>query len=408
MTSFFAATSGAFQNDLKRVIAYSTCSQLGYMVFACGISAYSVTMFHLMNHAFFKALLFLSAGSIIHALHDEQDMRRMGALNRILPFTYIMTVIGSLALIGFPFLTGYYSKDFILEVACAKLHFTGNFAYWLGVPTAAFTTFYSYRLLFMAFLNKTNAFKQSVIHAHEPQICMSLPLILLAFGSLFIGYLTKDMIIGLGSSFWGNSIFILSENVTFLEAEYLPYHIKLIPFIFSHLGLFFAYHTTASASSSSLFFLSPSVTTVSQNTGTVKETTHNAYKNSFQKNIYLRELTYHSLPLSIYTFYSRTWGFDDLYNRLIVQKMINFGYTVSFRLFDLGWIAYLGPYGIAKTILYLSRKFSRLATGYVYHYAFIILTSLVFFILFFLLNNFFFETYILYLVFILSFFYLTR
>jgi len=117
ITSFFAASSGAFQNDLKRVIAYSTCSQLGYMVFACGISSYSVTMFHLMNHAFFKALLFLSAGSIIHAMHDEQDMRRMGALNRLLPFTYTMTLIGSFALIGFPFLTGYYSKDFILEIA---------------------------------------------------------------------------------------------------------------------------------------------------------------------------------------------------------------------------------------------------------------------------------------------------
>ena len=129
ITSFFAATSGAFQNDLKRVIAYSTCSQLGYMVFACGISSYSVTMFHLMNHAFFKALLFLSAGSIIHAMNDEQDMRKMGALNRILPFTYTMTLIGSFALIGFPFLTGYYSKDVILEIACSKFHLTGNIAY---------------------------------------------------------------------------------------------------------------------------------------------------------------------------------------------------------------------------------------------------------------------------------------
>ena len=127
-TSFFAATSGAFQNDLKRVIAYSTCSQLGYMIFACGISSYSVTMFHLMNHAFFKALLFLSAGAIIHAMHDEQDMRKMGALNRLLPFTYTCTLIGSFALIGFPFLTGYYSKDFILEIASSKYNFAGNFA----------------------------------------------------------------------------------------------------------------------------------------------------------------------------------------------------------------------------------------------------------------------------------------
>ena len=160
ITSFFAATSGAFQNDLKRVIAYSTCSQLGYMVFACGISSYSITMFHLMNHAFFKALLFLSAGAIIHAMHDEQDMRKMGALNRILPFTYTMTLIGSFALIGFPFLTGFYSKDFILEVACSKMHFTGNFAYWLGTLSVCFTTFYSYRLLFLTFINKTNSFKQ--------------------------------------------------------------------------------------------------------------------------------------------------------------------------------------------------------------------------------------------------------
>jgi NADH-ubiquinone oxidoreductase chain 5 len=161
-TSFFAATSGAFQNDLKRVIAYSTCSQLGYMVFACGISSYSITMFHLMNHAFFKALLFLSAGAIIHAMHDEQDMRKMGALNRLLPFTYTMTLIGSFALIGFPFLTGFYSKDFILEVACSRgagefMHFSGNFAYWLGTISVSFTTFYSYRLLYLTFLNRANS-----------------------------------------------------------------------------------------------------------------------------------------------------------------------------------------------------------------------------------------------------------
>jgi NADH-ubiquinone oxidoreductase chain 5 len=206
LTSFFAGTTGAFQNDLKRVIAYSTCSQLGYMVFACGLSSYSVTMFHLMNHAFFKALLFLSAGSIIHALYDEQDMRRMGALNRLLPFTYTMILIGSFALIGFPFLTGYYSKDFILEIACSKIHFVASLAYWLGTITVSFTTFYSFRLVFLTFLNKNNSFKQFICSTpghpmHEADILMGLPLVLLAFGSLFVGYLTKDMIIGLGSPF---------------------------------------------------------------------------------------------------------------------------------------------------------------------------------------------------------------
>lgn len=203
VTAFFAATTGAFQNDLKRVIAYSTCSQLGYMIFACGLSSYSVTMFHLTNHAFFKALLFLSAGSIIHAMHDEQDMRKMGALNRVLPFTYTMILIGSFALIGFPLLTGYYSKDFILELACSKIHFTGNIAYWLGTLSVSFTTFYSYRLVFLTFLNSSrrSAGHARLYDAAEPNIFMALPLVLLSTASIFIGYLGKDMIIGLGSAF---------------------------------------------------------------------------------------------------------------------------------------------------------------------------------------------------------------
>jgi NADH-ubiquinone oxidoreductase chain 5 len=382
------------------------------MVFACGISSYSITMFHLMNHAFFKALLFLSAGSIIHALHDEQDMRKMGALNRLLPFTYIMTIIGSLALIGFPFLTGYYSKDFILEVACAKMHYAGNFAYWLGVITAAFTTFYSYRLLFLTFLNKTNSFKLNILHAHEPSIFISLPLIFLAFGSMFVGYLTKDMIIGFGSSFWGNSIFILSDNLSYLEAEYLPYHIKIIPFVFSHLGLFFAYHTTT-------FFFNIHVynpyfiQTPIKNQSIDLKNSFFVDTSTFQKHLYLREYFFRFLPISIYTFLSRTWGFDDFYNRLIVQKFVTFGYDISFRLFDLGWIAYLGPFGISKTILFLSRKFSSLSTGFVYHYAFIFLIGLILFLFFFFMcwnpSMTFYSistTASLYFIFILTFFFL--
>lgn len=266
----------------------------------------------------------------------------------------------------------------------------------------------------MAYLNKNNSFKQSVLNAHEPNICISIPLILLAIGSLFIGYLTKDMIIGLGSSFWGNSIFILSDNLSYLEAEYLPYHIKMIPFIFSHFGLFFAYHTTSfillsdssivSTSSKQLDSFKNNENALKQKNTTITESL--IYRNSFQKTIYLRELTFHFIPLSIYTFFSRTWGFDDFYNRLIVQKMINFGYSVSFRLFDLGWIAYLGPYGISRSIIFLSRKFANLATGYVYHYAFIILTAVIFFIFFFILRNFLFENNILYFVFLLTLFYL--
>ncbi|PHT74831.1 NADH-ubiquinone oxidoreductase chain 5 [Capsicum annuum] len=191
MTSFLAATTGILQNDLKRVIAYSTCSQLGYMIFACGISNYSVSIFHLMNHAFFKALLFLSAGSEIHAMSDEQDMRKMGGLASSFPFTYAMMLMGSLSLIGFPFLTGFYSKDVILELAYTKYTISGNFAFWLGSVSVLFTSYYSFRSLFLTFLVPTNSFGRDILRCHDAPITMAIPLILLALRSLFIGYLAK-------------------------------------------------------------------------------------------------------------------------------------------------------------------------------------------------------------------------
>ncbi|CAN1241070.1 NADH-ubiquinone oxidoreductase chain 5 [Linum perenne] len=191
MTSFLAATTGILQNDLNRVIAYSTCSQLGYMIFACGISNYSVSVFHLMNHAFFKALLFLSAGSVIHAMSDEQDMRKMGGLASSFPFTYAMMLMGSLSLIGFPFLTGFYSKDVILELAYTKYTISGNFAFWLGSVSVLFTSYYSFRSLFLTFLVPTNSFGRDIVRCHDAPIPMAIPLILLALGSLFVGYLAK-------------------------------------------------------------------------------------------------------------------------------------------------------------------------------------------------------------------------
>ncbi|KAI3859953.1 hypothetical protein MKX03_010720 [Papaver bracteatum] len=190
-TSFLAATTGILQNDSKRVIAYSTCSQLGYMIFACGISNYSVSVFHLMNHAFFKALLFLSAGSVIHAMSDEQDMRKMGGLASSFPLTYAMMLMGSLSLIGFPFLTGFYSKDVILELAYTKYTISGNFAFWLGSVSVLFTSYYSFRSLFLTFLVPTNSFGRDIKRCHDAPIPMAIPLILLAFGSLFVGYLAK-------------------------------------------------------------------------------------------------------------------------------------------------------------------------------------------------------------------------
>lgn len=185
LTAFFASSVGLVQNDLKRVIAYSTCSQLGYMVFAAGLSHYSIALFHLANHALFKALLFLSAGCIIHGVSDEQDMRKMGGLIKFFPTSYTMILIGSLALVGFPFLTGFYSKDAILEVALAKNTTVGNFAHFLGCSAAFCTSFYSFRLIFLTFINKTNTYKSYISHIHDASIRMIFPLMVLSLGAIF-------------------------------------------------------------------------------------------------------------------------------------------------------------------------------------------------------------------------------
>lgn len=201
MTAFLAATTGLLQNDLKRVIAYSTCSQLGYRVFAAGLSGYAVSRFHLSNHAFFKALLFLGAGSVIHAMADEQDRRKRGGLIKILPLTYVIIVVGSLALRGFPFLTGFYSKDVILELAYGSFTIEGRFVHTLGSLAAFFTAYYSRRLLALTFLRPANGFRTSYEHAHESPFPRAFPLVLLSFASLFVGYLTRDRFIGLGTDF---------------------------------------------------------------------------------------------------------------------------------------------------------------------------------------------------------------
>ena len=193
LTSLFAATTGLLQNDLKRVIAYSTCSQLGYMVFACGLSNYATGFFHLSNHAFFKALLFLGAGSVIHAVNDEQDIRRMGGLKNLVPFTYSIMLIGSLALIGFPFLAGFYSKDLILEAAYGGYNSLGYFSYCLGTLGAFLTAFYSMRLSYLTFLSKPNGYKAIICYAYDSGTYICTALSCLAIPSIIIGYYTKDL-----------------------------------------------------------------------------------------------------------------------------------------------------------------------------------------------------------------------
>jgi len=235
MTAIFAASIGLVQSDIKKVIAYSTCSQLGYMVLACGLSNYSASLFHLMNHAFFKALLFLSAGSVIHSLLDEQDMRAMGGLVRKIPFTYSMMLIGSLSLMGFPFLSGFYSKDTILELAVGSYSFNGLFAYVLGTISAFFTAAYSGRLLYNAFIGAPKGSKKNLDVASESPLLMAIPLIILTFGSIYGGYILKDIYIGIGSPY---SLFrnIIDSNNDLFTPELLPVNVKILPVILSILG----------------------------------------------------------------------------------------------------------------------------------------------------------------------------
>ena len=282
-TAFFAATVGLVQNDLKRVIAYSTCSQLGYMVFACGLSNYSVGIFHFANHAFFKALLFLGAGSIIHAVADEQDMRKMGGLKNLIPFTYSMIVIGSLALIGFPFLTGFYSKDLILEVAYGKYTVSGHFSYYLGTVGAFCTAFYSTRLLYLTFLAKPAGYRTVICYAYDSGINICLALGILAIPSIFIGFYSKDMIVGLGTDFWGSAIYVSPSNMNMFDAEFITQFYKLLPVNLSLFGTFLAF-TLYRFRSKLLFKL----------------------KISF-------------IGKKIYNFLNKKWFFDKVYNEQIGQ-----------------------------------------------------------------------------------------
>nr|UVF63022.1 NADH dehydrogenase subunit 5 [Synarthrophyton patena] len=353
LTAFFASMVGIFQNDLKKIIAYSTCSQLGYMIFCCGMSSYTVSMFHLTNHAFFKALLFLSAGSVIHAISDEQDLRKMGALLHFLPLTYSLMLIGSLALIGFPFLTGFYSKDFILELTQilqnTNLNLSyGSFACWLGNLSVFFTSFYSFRLIYLTFINNSNISRITVSKIHESSFLMTIPLIILALGSIFIGFLTKDFFIGLGTNFWGSSILILPEHLIFVESEFLSIKIKWLPFVLSFFGILIA-----------------------------------SFINILNKNFYI----YYKLNLifiNILFLINKKWYIDILFNRFLVYPILKFGYLVSFKVFDRGFVELIGPYGISRLVLLYGKKIVTFQTGQITHYLFFIVLgffSLIFFLL---------------------------
>jgi len=347
LTAFFAALTGTFQNDLKRVIAYSTCSQLGYMIFACGLSCYHVSMFHLVNHAFFKALLFLTAGSVIHAVSDEQDMRKMGSLLKLLPLTYSLMLIGSLALTGFPFLTGFYSKDFILELSQVTKYNNLNFSYgffscWLGSIAVFFTAFYSFRLIFLTFINTSNMSRITIKNVHESPFLIILPLIILAMGSIFVGHLTRDLFIGFGTDFWGSSIFILPQHSNILEAEWLPTSIKWLPFIISISGILVAVLI-------------------------------NLYPLWFFLNF-----QYKSSLLFFAFILSKKWYWDKLFNSLVIKPLLDFGYFVSFKTIDRGFIELGIPFNLSKVIPLCANLSAKNQTGQATHYIFFIVIGLVF------------------------------
>ena len=349
-TAFFASTTGLFQNDIKKVIAYSTCSQLGYMIFACGLSEYEVGIFHLSNHAFFKALLFLGAGSIIHAVSDEQDMRKMGGLKNLLPFSYAIMLIGSLALIGFPFLTGFYSKDTILEVAYATYSTWGHFCYYLGTFAAFFTAFYSTRLLFLVFLAEPNGNRSTILNAHEGSWKLTLPLFLLAIFSIIIGYSTKELLIGFGTNYWNSSIFVLPTNYVLADIEFISLFFKLLPLLLTISGASFAYFLYA--------FKMEAYLETKKSTG-------------FKK---------------VYNFLIKKWYFDRLYNQIISQNVLKQGYFLTYKNLDRGIIELLGPTGITNLIYNVQNDIKFLQSGNIYHYLFIftlvIIISLLFFFLF--------------------------
>ncbi|MBZ9701377.1 MULTISPECIES: NADH-quinone oxidoreductase subunit L [unclassified Mesorhizobium] len=347
-TAFFAATVGLVQNDIKRVIAYSTCSQLGYMFVALGVGAYGAAIFHLFTHAFFKALLFLGSGSVIHAVSDEQDMRKMGGLRTLIPTTYWMMVIGTLALtgVGIPVTVigtaGFFSKDAIIETAFAGHNSVAGLAFVLLVIAAGFTSFYSWRLIFMTFHGRPQASHEVMHHVHESPPVMLVPLFVLAAGALFAGIIFHGAFIGEGyAEFWKASLFTLPDNHILHDIHELPLWVELSPFIAMLIGLALAWK---------FYIRSPEmpVNLAAQHRG-------------------------------LYAFLLNKWYFDELYDFLFVRPAKRLG-SFLWKTGDGTVIDGLGPDGISARVVDVTNRVVKLQTGYLYHYAFAMLIGVAAFV----------------------------
>ena len=331
LTAFFAATVALVQNDIKKIVAYSTCSQLGYMFFAAGVGAYHVAIFHLFTHAFFKALLFLGAGCVIHSFNDEQDIRSMGGVWKKIPYTYALMIIGTLALTGFPFLSGYYSKDAIIEFAYLKGSTIGYYAAAVGVITAMLTAIYSWRLIFKTFHGKYNNKANNLSSIHESPLIMLLPSCLLAIGAILTGFLFKEMFIGHDNlEFWSNSILFLQA----FERSHPPTWLLIITPLTVILIIPISYY---------LFVENEKI-----------------LKNFVLKNQFL------------YNFLLNKWYFDELYNFIFVEPLKKIGLFL-WRKGDINTIDRYGPDGLSRLIKIISDKAVNFQSGYLYHYAFVML-----------------------------------
>ena len=331
-TAFFAATVALVQNDIKKIIAYSTCSQLGYMFFATGVGAYNVAMFHLFTHAFFKALLFLGSGSVIHAFKDEQNINYMGGVWKKLPYTYSLMIIGTLALTGFPFLSGFYSKDAIIEFAYLRGNTAGYYAAGIGIFTAFLTSIYSWRLIFKTFHGEYNNKEIKIDETHESPIIMLIPLALLSIGALFAGFLFKELFMGydVQNNFWRDSIFFLKP----LSTDHPPLWFLLLTPILVILSIPLAYYL-------------------------------------FLKNKNLPDQIA-NINKPLYNFLLNKWYFDELYDVLFVKPSKKLGLFL-WKFFDLKIIDGFGPDGISLLIKKFSVRANKFQSGYIYQYAFVML-----------------------------------
>jgi NADH-quinone oxidoreductase subunit L len=338
-TAIFAASIGMVQPDIKRVVAYSTCSQLGYMFAAAGVSAYGAAIFHLFTHAFFKGLLFLCCGSVIHAMGGEQDMRRMGGLWRKTPITYVTMWIGALSLSALPFFSGYYSKDTILEAAWASGSAVGRYAWVLGTIAALMTAFYISRVMFMTFHGEPRAGEEAMHHAHESPWVMLVPLIVLAIGATFFGFLGYDFFVGGDrAAFWKSSILVLPQYDSLGATEGVPALVRFMPLVFALIGIAVAY----------IFYIAdPQL----------------ASRLAAQFR-------------ALYLFLLNKWYFDELYDWMFVRASLLLGDGL-WKSGDGAVIDGLGPNGVAAVTRDLARQASRLQTGYLYHYAFAMMIGLV-------------------------------